>query len=126
MTIKVRAAPPERPGDWPTGRRLVDRSLSYRELQVGAEIANGMSNGEVGHILGIKGKTVKSHLQRISDVTGTSGRVSLAVHLVRSGEVLFCGACDRFVAPHFHGVPGNSTVCAGHCPSCDKMLTVDP
>lgn len=105
---------------WPTGRRHVDRPLSYRELQVGAEIANGFSNAETGELLGVRSKTVKSHLQRISDALGFGGRVSIAVHLVRSGEILYCGGCSRFVAPKYRPMPNAAR--AGHCPHCDKMM----
>ena len=52
--------------------------LSERERQVTTLVADGLSNKEVAYRLGVTEGTVKIHLNRIFDKTGTSNRTKLA------------------------------------------------
>lgn len=53
--------------------------LTLRELEVVRLVGEGCSNREIGNRLRISEDTVKHHLSRIFDKTGTSSRVELAL-----------------------------------------------
>ena len=53
--------------------------LTMRELEVVRLVGEGCSNREIGNRLHISEDTVKHHLSRIFDKTGTSSRVELAL-----------------------------------------------
>ena len=53
--------------------------LTLRELEVVRLVGEGCSNREIGNRLHISEDTVKHHLSRIFDKTGTSSRVELAL-----------------------------------------------
>ncbi len=57
------------------------RSLSNREYQVAGLVAEGLSNQEIGHRLGITERTVKAHLGSIYAKTDVRGRLNLALLL---------------------------------------------
>lgn len=68
------------------GRRVLPRdSISTRERQVLAGIAFGMTDSQVGHVLGIAPATVKSHLRRIYTKLGVSRRAQAVDIAFRSG-----------------------------------------
>jgi DNA-binding NarL/FixJ family response regulator len=65
--------------------RLSAPSLSHREREVVAAVADGLSNDEVGGRLGIAPKTVESHLRRLFERHGIASRTELATRALREG-----------------------------------------
>ncbi|MBI3478656.1 MAG: response regulator transcription factor [Acidobacteria bacterium] len=65
-----------------TGRTL----LTPREEQVVALVADGLSNREAAHELGLSEHTVKKYMLRIFDKLGISTRVELVLYAVSNGE----------------------------------------
>ena len=63
------------------GRNLLTR----REEQVVALVADGLSNRDVAHELGLSEHTVKKYLYRIFDKVGVSSRVELVLYAVTRG-----------------------------------------
>ncbi len=61
------------------------RLLTPREEQVVALVADGLSNREVAHELGLSEHTVKKYLFHIFDKLGISSRVELALYAVSHG-----------------------------------------
>lgn len=61
-------------------------SLSERELQVLALLADGHPNREIGQILRISEGTVKTHLKRIFDKLGARNRTEAAI-IARSSQL---------------------------------------
>ena len=59
--------------------------LTERELDVVRLVADGCSNRDIAAQLGIREDTVKHHLSRAFDKTGTSSRVELALFAVHKG-----------------------------------------
>ena len=60
--------------------------LTPREEQVVALVADGLTNREAAHELGISEHTVKKYLLRIFDKLGISTRVELVLYAVSHGE----------------------------------------
>lgn len=58
-----------------------------RERDVLTLLAAGMSNAEIAHRLHLGVTTVKSHVASLMTKTGSTNRVHLAVHAVRTGVV---------------------------------------
>jgi DNA-binding NarL/FixJ family response regulator len=65
----------------PGGQNL----LTYREEQVVALVADGLSNRDVASELGLSEHTVKKYLFRIFDKLGISNRVELVLYAVDHG-----------------------------------------
>lgn len=63
------------------------RPLSPREHQILQWIAKGYNNGEIAHVLGISGQTVKNHMSNILAKTGATSRLHLALMAVGRGWV---------------------------------------
>jgi len=61
--------------------------LSNRETDVLLLVAEGKTNGEIGDILGISGKTVQHHVARAYRKIGVTSRVGAAMWLARRGLV---------------------------------------
>jgi DNA-binding NarL/FixJ family response regulator len=59
--------------------------LTHREEQVVALVADGLSNREVAHELGLSEHTVKKYLFHIFDKLGISSRVELVLYAVSHG-----------------------------------------
>lgn len=59
-------------------------TLTRREQQVADAIARGLSNRQIAAEFGISIETVKQHLSSIYAKLEMTGRVMLAVHVVRS------------------------------------------
>jgi DNA-binding NarL/FixJ family response regulator len=59
--------------------RLAPRPPSDRERLVMAGVAAGRTSDEIGHELGISGRTVESHLRRLFDRYGVVSRTELVV-----------------------------------------------
>jgi DNA-binding NarL/FixJ family response regulator len=59
-------------------------SLTRREQQVAEAAARGLTNRQIAAEFGISAETVKRHLAVIYGKLELSGRVALAVHIVRS------------------------------------------
>lgn len=57
------------------------RALSDREAEVGALVASGMTNGEIGRALFISERTVESHVTHVLAKVGVSTRAGLAAAL---------------------------------------------
>ncbi len=57
--------------------------LTPREADVVRLVADGLTNEEVGHALGVTGKTVEAHLGRIFERTGIQSRTELATRAIR-------------------------------------------
>lgn len=60
--------------------------LTARAIQVGALVANGLSNKQIGELLDIKTPTVKDHLAQLFRHFGVRRRDQLAVMWVTSGR----------------------------------------
>ncbi len=56
-------------------------NLSARELEVAQAVASGMSNKEVGAVLGISVRTVENHLRSIFAKLRIQSRIRLAARL---------------------------------------------
>ena len=63
------------------------RLPSERELQVVAMLAAGASNDEIARDLGLRPKTVESHLRTLFDRYGLVSRTELAMHAVNQGWI---------------------------------------
>lgn len=64
-----------------------DCPLSPRERDVLACVADGLTNAEAGEVLGIAAATLKTHLDRIFEKTGTSGRAAAVATGLRGGWI---------------------------------------
>jgi DNA-binding NarL/FixJ family response regulator len=62
-------------------------SLTTRERDVVALVAEGLRNEEIARRLGITDKTVRNHLTAVFDKVGVSGRLELVVLAYRHGLV---------------------------------------
>ncbi|RZS89515.1 LuxR family two component transcriptional regulator [Motilibacter rhizosphaerae] len=74
----------------PAGRyspRGLAATLSAREIEVLALVADGQSNKEVGEALGLSALTVKSHLARIARKLGTGDRAEMVMVALRAGVI---------------------------------------
>jgi DNA-binding NarL/FixJ family response regulator len=60
--------------------------LTAREEQVVALVADGLSNREIAHELGLSEHTIKKYLFRVFDKLGISSRVELVLYAVSHGE----------------------------------------
>jgi DNA-binding NarL/FixJ family response regulator len=76
----------------PVARKLVSRvrlppvdAPTRRELEVLAEVARGLSNGEVGRQLHISEATVKTHLVRVFEKLGVSDRTAAVTTAISQG-----------------------------------------
>jgi DNA-binding NarL/FixJ family response regulator len=69
------------------GRPTGADGLSAREVEVLQLVADGRSNKEIGHALGLSALTVKSHLARIARKLGTGDRAEMVVVAMRAGMV---------------------------------------
>jgi DNA-binding NarL/FixJ family response regulator len=57
--------------------------LTPREAEVVRLVADGPTNEEVGHALGVTSKTVEAHLSRVFERTGIQSRTELATRAIR-------------------------------------------
>jgi len=57
--------------------------LTPREADVVRLVADGLTNDEVGDVLGVTSKTVEAHLGRIFERTGVQSRTELATRAIR-------------------------------------------
>lgn len=81
--LLFRVAVEDEPGNDP---RPIDNPLTKRELEIARLVADGLTNPQIGERLGIKARTVSSHLDNIYARLGTSGgRAGLTRWLVESG-----------------------------------------
>ena len=60
-------------------------ALTNREMGVVKLVVEGRSNDEIGAALGIRAKTVESHLRRLFERLGTQSRTELATRAIREG-----------------------------------------
>jgi DNA-binding NarL/FixJ family response regulator len=60
-------------------------SLTERERQMAEAVARGLRNRQIACEFGISEETVKKHLATIYAKLALSGRVALAVHVLRNG-----------------------------------------
>ena len=67
-----------------TGTLFVE-SLTERERQMAHAVARGLRNRQIAGEFGISEETVKKHLATIYGKLAISGRVALAVHVLRGG-----------------------------------------
>lgn len=61
----------------------VEHALTPRESEVLAHMAHGLTNKEIGRMLGISAETVKEHVQRLLRKIGVRDRTQAAVWLAR-------------------------------------------
>ncbi len=62
-------------------------ALTPRETEVLRLLATGMSNRQIGLVLGITEKTVKTHVSHILSKLDASSRTEAALHAVRTGLI---------------------------------------
>lgn len=60
-------------------------SLTERERQMAHAVSRGLRNRQIANEYGISEETVKKHLATIYGKLALSGRVALAVHVLRGG-----------------------------------------
>ncbi len=72
-------------GELVVARDPVENPLTDRELEVARLVSRGLSNREIAEHLGIKAKTVSSHLDNIYLRLGVGSRVALTRWLIRAG-----------------------------------------
>lgn len=61
--------------------------LSAREMEILQQIARGLSNKEIGHILGISRQTVKNHMTSILRKLAVNDRTQAAIYALRRGWI---------------------------------------
>lgn len=61
-------------------------SLTKRECEVAHAVARGLRNRQIAHEFGISEETVKKHLATIYGKLALTGRVALAVHVLRADD----------------------------------------
>ncbi len=59
--------------------------LSPREIQVLKLVAKGTNNREIGYQLGIRERTVQTHVARILDKLGVNSRTAAVLHALKEG-----------------------------------------
>ena len=64
-----------------------DQPLTARERDVIALLAEGLSNKEIGHRLGIAPDTAKFHVGRVIDKLDATGRTDAVAHAARRGII---------------------------------------
>ena len=62
-------------------------TLTSREHQMAHAVSRGLRNREIATEFGISEETVKKHLATIYDKLAISGRVELAIHVLRGTVV---------------------------------------
>jgi two-component system, NarL family, response regulator len=62
--------------------------VSKRELAVLGQVAAGLSNKQIGRLLGISQKTVRNHLSRIFSKLGASNRTEAVMNAMRMGLLI--------------------------------------
>lgn len=67
--------------------RTTPRAPSEREVEVIRGLMTGSTSDEIGHRLGISGRTVESHLRRLFDRYGVVSRTELVVLATHEGWV---------------------------------------
>ena len=55
------------------------RGLSLRETEVVSHVAQGKTNRDISHILGISERTVGKHLERVYQKLGVESRTAAAI-----------------------------------------------
>jgi DNA-binding NarL/FixJ family response regulator len=71
---------------------LTIEPLTERERQMAEAVSRGLRNRQIAEEFGISEETVKKHLATIYSKLALSGRVELAVHVMRTGDNLRIGA----------------------------------
>ena len=71
--------------------------LSNREYEVLEGIVIGLSNPEIGNLLGISKETVKIHVKEIFRKLDVTNRVVAAVYAVKSGIVSTASAKEHLL-----------------------------
>lgn len=66
---------------------VAEESLTHRERGVLRLLAQGRSNREIAHEIGVAEITVRTHVSRILGKLGVSNRVEAALHALRTGLV---------------------------------------
>ena len=61
-----------------------DLQITARELEIGRLVARGLTNAEVGEVLGISRATVSTHLQRAYKRIGASSRAELVAYITEN------------------------------------------
>jgi DNA-binding NarL/FixJ family response regulator len=61
------------------------KDLSDREMQIVGLICDGLTNDEIGDVLGVSPNTVKSHVSHVLAKLNCASRAELAVHALRNG-----------------------------------------
>ncbi|HJT31763.1 MAG TPA: response regulator transcription factor [Pirellulales bacterium] len=67
----------------PNAQGNVEVALTPREMEVLSHMAHGLTNKEIGRLLGISSETVKEHVQRLLRKIGVRDRTQAAVWLAR-------------------------------------------
>jgi DNA-binding CsgD family transcriptional regulator/pimeloyl-ACP methyl ester carboxylesterase len=62
-----------------TGQASTEAPLSDRELQVAALISEGLTNAEIGRMLGVSVRTVDAHVEHVRTKLGVRARTQIAV-----------------------------------------------
>ena len=65
-----------------------DHGLSARELEVLSHLGRGLSNDDLGRVLGISAETIKSHLKSIFVKLGVTGRTEAVARAFELGLVM--------------------------------------
>ena len=79
-----RSLPVPAAADAPTDTAALE--LSPRELDVARLVARGLTNAEIGQVLGISRATVATHLQRVYERLGLGSRAELASYVAVRDE----------------------------------------
>jgi DNA-binding CsgD family transcriptional regulator len=66
-------------------------SLTRREREMAQAVSRGLRNRQIAIEYGISEETVKKHLATIYGKLALHGRVALAVHVLRTGDVIYTG-----------------------------------
>ena len=66
--------------------------LSPRQIDVLRLLGDGLSNKQIGRVLGISSQTVKQHIQCVLEELGAANRLQAVVFAYRRGILAFDGA----------------------------------
>jgi DNA-binding NarL/FixJ family response regulator len=69
------------------GKRVADRGLTSREIEVLRAVTSGKSNKEIGSTLDISEATVKVHMTHLMEKLNVAGRTEAITEAIRRGLV---------------------------------------
>lgn len=73
--------------------------LTAKEIQVAAKVWEGLTNREIGNLMGTSEQVVKNHLRNTFDKLGVWSRLELAMYVASHGGSHWAEESRRQLAP---------------------------